>query len=258
MREVVPMGLDLALGVIVIAAAIRGWLKGFMSQAVRIGSFITCFYLADPVREQVRPYVTPKLPAIDSALMDRILWWAAAVLSYIMLVALCTLSIKLMQTPPPPGAPKSSRENRYGGLLLGTAKGLLIAAVLGAAVQKYGTDLARLVPWAERQTEGSYALKWTAKYQPVPRLWATPPVRRFVEHIQSNGLKPPLEGEQEKQVAERTETDAEAPDSPPKLELTPEANVVPDTAAQALGLDPNLVRELEGYKQDLQTRRGDR
>jgi hypothetical protein len=252
------MGLDLALGVIVIAAAVRGWLKGFVSQAVRIGSFIVCFYLADPVREQARPYVTPKLPSIDTALMDRILWWAAAVLSYIVLVALGTLSLKLMQTPPPPGTPKSRREDRYGGLILGAAKGLLIAAILGAAVQKYGTDLARLVPWGDRQTQGSYALKWTAQYQPVPRLWATPPIRRFVEHIQNNGLAPALESEVEKQVAERTSMEAEARDSPPPLELTPEAGVVPEIAPQALDLDPDLDRELKGYKSDLQNRRDHR
>ncbi len=75
------MGLDLTLVVIILVAALRGWLKGFVSQAVRIAGFIACFYLADPVREQVRPYALGKMPAIEAGLLDRILWWVAAVVS---------------------------------------------------------------------------------------------------------------------------------------------------------------------------------
>ena len=187
------MGLDLALGAIVLLAAIRGWLKGFMSQAIRIAGFIACFYLADPVREQVRPFVAARLAAIEPALMDRILWWTAAVISYIVLVALLSLAIRLMRTPPQPGEPVTRREDKIGGLLLGAAKGLLVAAFLGAAVLKYGVDLARNLSWADRQTQGSYALKWSQEYQPVPRIWAAPPVRRFVEHIQRNGLSHSIE-----------------------------------------------------------------
>jgi len=250
------MGLDLALGVIILGAALRGWLKGFVSQAVRIAGFIACFYLADPLREQVRPYILGKLPAIDAGLLDRILWWVAAVVSYIVLVGLTTLAIQLTRTPPPPGTPRSRRDDQFGGLLLGTAKGLLVAVFLAAAVEKYGTEIARNVPWAERQTAGSYALKWTAQYQPAPRIWATPPVRSFVEHIQRNGLKGQLEAEAEaeKQVARQTSIDAEAPARLPRLDLTPAEAPLPDAAPRALDLDPDLVNEIEGYKSDLHAR----
>lgn len=43
------MGLDLALGVIILIAAFRGWLQGFVSQALRIAGLIACVYLAEPV-----------------------------------------------------------------------------------------------------------------------------------------------------------------------------------------------------------------
>ena len=185
------MGLDLALGAIVLLAVIRGWFKGFMSQAIRVTSFVACFYLAGPVREEVRPYLVPKMGAIEPALLDRILWWVAALISYIVLLALLSLSIRLMRTPPAPGQPVSRREDRMGGMILGAAKGLVVAAFLGAAVFKYGVDLAKHFPWAERQTEGSYALKWTEHYQPVPRIWAAPPVHQFVELIRRNGLGAP-------------------------------------------------------------------
>jgi uncharacterized membrane protein required for colicin V production len=241
------MGLDVVLGAIVLLAAIRGWFRGFMRQAIRIASFIACFYLADPVREQVRPYLVPRLGAIEPALLDRILWWVAAVISYIILLALLSLSIRLMKTPPQPGEPMTRREDRFGGMILGATKGLLVAAFLGAAVLNYGADLARHISWADRQTEGSYALKWTQQYRPVPRIWAAPPVRQFVEHIQRNGLGRTIEADPSKQVAERSSTDAEAPNMPPRLDLpTPEAPA--DDPSATLGLDPDLVKELEGYK----------
>ena len=248
------MGLDLALGVIILIAALRGWFKGFMSQAVRIAGFIACFYLADPLRELVRPYILGKMPAIDAGLLDRILWWIAVVISYIVLVGLTTLAIQLTRTPPPPGAPRSRRDDQFGGLLLGTAKGLLVVAFLAAAIEKYGTEIARNVAWAERQITGSYALKWTAQYQPATRIWAAPPVRSFVEHIHRNGLKGQIETEAEKQVARQISVDAEAPGRLPRLDLTPAEAPLPDASPQALDLDPDLVNEIEGYKSDLHAR----
>ena len=248
------MGLDLALGMIILIAALRGWLKGFVSQAVRIAAFVACFYLADPLCEQGRPYIVGKMPAIDAGLLDRILWWVAAVVSYIVLVGLTTLAIQLTRTPPPPGTPRSRRDDQFGGFLLGTAKGLLVAAFLAAGVEKYGAEIARNVAWAERQTTGSYALEWTAQYQPAPRIWAAPLVRGFVEHIQRNGLKGQIEAEAEKQVARQSSVDAEAPAGLPRLDLTPAEAPLPDAAPQALDLDPDLVNKIEGYKSDLHAR----
>jgi uncharacterized membrane protein required for colicin V production len=249
------MGLDLALGLIILIGAIRGWLKGFLSQVVRIGGFIACFYLADPVREQARPYVVAKLPAIEPGLMDRILWWVAAVVSYIVLVGLTTLAIQMMRTPPAPKMARSSRNDQFAGLLLGAAKALLVAAFLAAGIETYRAELVRYTPWTPPQASGSLALKWTEQYQPVPRIWATPAVRAFVEHIRRNGLKGPagteIDAEDEAQpagnVAERAP--AEAPSRPPRLELAP-AETQPDPA----DLDPALAKELEDIKADLRAR----
>ena len=213
------MGLDLVLGAMVLLAAVRGWFKGFTSQAVRLGSFVACFYLASPVREEIRPYIAPKLSAMDPALLDRILWWVSVVIAYILMLAFLSLSIRLMATPPEPGEPKIRKPDRFGGLLLGAAKGLLVAAFLGAAVLKFGADLGKHFPWVERQTQGSFALKWTERYQPVPRIWATPPVRRFVEHIQRNGLGQSAEDEPAKEVAGRTSVDSDPSSLPPRLDL---------------------------------------
>ena len=123
------MGLDLTMGAVILIAAIRGWIKGFVNQAVRIGGFIACVYLADPVRDQARPYVLARLPKIDPALMDRILWWVSAVVSYIVLVGLTTLAIQMMRTPAPPGMARSSRNDQFAGFLLGAAKGLACGCV---------------------------------------------------------------------------------------------------------------------------------
>lgn len=217
------MGLDLALGLIVFTSALRGWFKGFVTQAVRIGGFIACFYLADPVREQVQPYVLSKLPTVDAGLMNRILWWVAAVISYVMLVGLTSLAIQLTRSPAPNKIPGARRDDQFGGMLLGAAKGLLIASFLAAAVANYGTEIAHSIPWAERQTTGSYALKWTDQYHPASRIWAAPPVRSFVQHIQRNGLKGSTEADSGSQVATQNMSGAEVATRIPRLDLTPKA-----------------------------------
>ncbi len=198
------MGLDLTMGAVILIAAVRGWIKGFVNQAVRIGGIIACVYLADPVRDQARPYVLTKLPKIDPVLMDRILWWVSAVVCYIVLVGLTTLAIQMMRTPPPPGMARSSRNDQFAGFLLGAAKGLLVVAFLIAGLQTYGTDLVQNAAWVQQQTNGSLALKWTDQYQPVPKIWSTPAVRHFVHQIQRNGLKQPgpSDGDEPRQVAE--------------------------------------------------------
>jgi uncharacterized membrane protein required for colicin V production len=251
MQEVLTMGLDLALGAIVAVGALRGWFRGFTSQVVRLIGLVACVYVADPAREQARPYIIAKMPAIDPGLMDRILWWVAAVLSYIVLVGLITLAIQLMRTPPASDKISSRREDRTGGLVLGAAKALLIAAFLAAGVAKYGADLTRNIPWAERQTTGSYALAWTDKYQPVPRLWATPVVRNFVGQIQRNGLKRSSETKPEKQLAERDDTDSAASNRPPRLDRPPPESLSPEAWASDSDLSEEVVRDLEKIKQEL-------
>ncbi len=227
------MGLDLALGVIVLLAACRGWLKGFVSQAVRIVGFIACFYLADPLRDQARPFLLGKMPAINPGLMDRILWWIAAAVSYVLLVGLTTLIIQLSRNPPPKDSPLNARrEDQIGGLLIGLGKGLLVAASLATTAVSYNALLIQNVPWIERQCRGSYTLAWTAVYRPIPRLLATVPVRNFVEHITRNGLKGRMQPEvgAEKNVAERDLIDGDPAAGPPRLFVEPLDKLLPESA----------------------------
>jgi hypothetical protein len=246
------MGLDVALGLVVLSAAIRGWIKGFVSQAVRLIGLVACFYLANPVREQARPYVLARLPKIDPALMDRILWWVAAVVSYVVLVGLITLTIQIMRTPPPPGLTRSPRNDQFAGLFLGAGKGALVAAFLAAGYEKYAADIVKHLPWAGPQANGSHALEWTQKYQPVPKIWSAPPVRRLVEHIQRNGLRGRTRAEAEADPAEPDQVAEGTSVSPssrlPRLDL-------PSGDFDPADLAPEVAKELEDLKAELQTRR---
>src|SRR4051794_39139869 len=93
-EERLTMGLDLALGAIVLLSAIRGWLKGFLLQAIRLSGLIACVYVADPVRNVTKPYVLPHLPSVRPELVDRLLWWSAAAVSYVVLVGLASVIVK--------------------------------------------------------------------------------------------------------------------------------------------------------------------
>lgn len=254
------MGVDLALGAVVLLAAIRGWLRGFVGQAVRLGGFVACFYLADPVRDQARPHVLSRLPKVDPALMDRILWWASAAASYIVLVGVVTLVIKLASRPDASGKAETRRDNQFAGFLLGAAKGALVAVFLAAGVQKYAEEHAGQFEWIGKMTADSKALEWNHKYEPAPKIWEAPPVRKFVEHIRRNGL-----GEAPVQIVPEESADgeiaaaraAESPRPTPRLEI-PDAETAQVKPPASPGFDPDVLADLERFKAERDARRSRR
>ncbi len=78
---------------------------------------MACFYLASPVRDQARPYVLERLPKVDPALMDRILWWTSAAAAYVVIVGTTTLLVRLARRPDPSGKAEARRDDRFAGLL---------------------------------------------------------------------------------------------------------------------------------------------
>src|SRR3954454_19736262 len=117
------MGLDLALGVIVLWTAIRGWLKGFLLQAIRLSGLVACVYVAVPVRNLTKPYVLPHLPSVRPELVDRLLWWSSAAVSYIVLVGFATVVYRLSRRQPF-GIAEPNRNDQFAGFALGALKGV--------------------------------------------------------------------------------------------------------------------------------------
>ena len=186
------MGLDLVLGGLVLIMAVRGWLKGFVLQATRLAGVVACVYLADPVRDLAKPHVIGYLPTIRPDLVDRMLWWSSSIVSYVVLVGLATLIVKLYHRQPF-GLAEPGRTDQFAGLLLGMAKGLIVAAFLAAGIQKYAIGSLKSVPFADEQTRTSTVLLWSERYRPVARMWSLPPVQSFVAHVQRMGLNSPTE-----------------------------------------------------------------
>ena len=187
------MGLDLGLGVIILIAAFRGWFQGFMSQIVRLGALVASVYAAVRVRDYAKPYVVPYLTTIQPDLVDRLLWWVSAVLTYIAVVGVAMLIIKMTKRPEIPGISQTGRNDQFAGFFLGASKGLLIAAFVAAGIQNYGLEQAKNVAWAEEQAKTSWALRWNETYQPARRIWSSRPVRHIVEHVQRMGILRPGE-----------------------------------------------------------------
>jgi uncharacterized membrane protein required for colicin V production len=190
------MGLDIVLGILVVAAAIRGWIQGFVHQAIRIGGLVACIYLAAPVRDSTKPYILPYLPAIQPDVVDRLLWWVSAPLSYAVLVGIATLLIRMTRRPEIPGLREVKRNDQFAGFLLGASKGLLIAVFVAAGIQRYAVKQITTITWAEDQVKASWALRWNEQYHPASRIWSAPPVRHLVNHIERMGLQSPSEAAQ--------------------------------------------------------------
>ena len=132
------------------------------------------------------------------------------------------------------GEPEPRRNNQFAGFLLGLAKGVIVAALLLAAFEKYATERLKDFPWVAQQANASRTLRWSERYQPVPKVWATPPVQSFVAHIQRMGLKSPTEREEEPQpVASASQA--------PKLVL-PHGDL---SELDTKGLDPEITEALK-------------
>ncbi|WP_435017063.1 CvpA family protein [Tundrisphaera sp. TA3] len=182
------MGLDIALGVVILLGAIRGWFRGFLLPGIRLAALIGCVFAAAPLRDQARPHVTPYLATIQPAMLDKMLWWASAVVSYVAVVGLSSLAIALQRRKPAFGEPDENRADQFAGMLLGGAKATIVAAFLVAGLDRYAREWAHTIPWAEKQAKTSRALVLNDEYRPAERIWTSPPVRHFVAHIRRMGI----------------------------------------------------------------------
>jgi uncharacterized membrane protein required for colicin V production len=183
------MGLDVTLAVFVLLAGIRGWLKGFVRQGIGIAALIGCVYLADPVRDETRPYVQSYFPSIRPELFEKMLWWTSAVACYVLMAGIALWIVKAYRRKPY-GEPEPNRGDQGGGFAMGLFKGLIIASFLTAALTKYDSTISKVTggTWVEEQIKSSQALAWSAEYKPAERLWNAPPVQAFVARVRSRGL----------------------------------------------------------------------
>ena len=158
------MGLDIALGIMVLVAAIRGWFRGFVSQGIRLGGLVGCVYTAGPIRDQARPYVLPYLAKIPPTMLDRLLWWTSALVSYLAMVGVATLAVKLYRRRPY-GEPEPNHADQFAGMLMSAGKAAVVAAFLVGALDKYALSWVKQVPWATELTRSSTALTWHEQYR---------------------------------------------------------------------------------------------
>ncbi len=250
------MGLDIVLGGLVLVGAVRGWFRGFVIQAIRLGGVVACVYAAAPLRDLARPHVRDYLNGLRPELLDRLLWWTACVLGYVVSVSLASAMVRLYRRQPY-GDPDPYRGDQAAGFLLGGAKGLLVAIFLVGAIQHHLPSQIDRIEWADKQLKQSKALVWAHTHRPADQIWAAPPVQNFVAYVQKMGISGPSEWELEAEA--EGDGGSEAPPEP--------VSTAPPAAAQALGVgrpetlqvpaptplrsNPNLDPELESIRRDL-------
>ena len=196
------MGLDVTLGVLVLLAGIRGWMRGFTLQAVRLCALVGSVYLADPIRDVAAPYAREQLPTVAPALLDRFLWWIASLAAFLVISGITTMLIKAARKRPY-GEVEPKRGDQGSGFLLGGIKGLVVVVFLTAAVDRYAAKYLQDVDWAKEQIVASRSIEWTRQYHPAERIWNAPAVQQFVMHIRKHGLPVADPGEEREREVEK-------------------------------------------------------
>jgi uncharacterized membrane protein required for colicin V production len=221
------MGLDIVLGLVILVTAVRGWFRGFVLQSIRLGGLVGCVYAAAPLRDLTRPYVAEYLKSVKPEVLDRLLWWSAAVISYVFAVGLASLAVKMYRRRPF-GEVEPNRTDQFAGFFLGAVKGGLIAAFLTAGFQNHALGWIKGVDWAEEQTKGSYALEWNGRYQPAEKVWTSQPVQHYVTQIKRMGLMPNgVDDRANPSTSETKPLQAASADGLPRLKI--ELNPDPDS-----------------------------
>ena len=227
------MGVDIALGLMVLVGGVRGWFRGFTIQAIRLTSLVGSVYAASPIRDLVKPYVLTYLSSVPPYLLDRLLWWSAAGLTYLVTTGLGGLLVKLYRKKPY-GEPEPHRGDQMAGFLLAGVKTAIVASFMMGAFERNALNYARQLPGLEAQIKESMAFSWNTLYRPAERIWALPPVQEFVAQVRRHGVTSPTD----------------QPASPLKLtdEIPPvqtAANRTPTLDLPTIGVDPELAQEIE-------------
>ena len=213
------MGLDIVLGIMVLLGAIRGWFRGFVLQAIRLAGVIGSVYAAAPLRDQFKPYVVTYLTSIPASMLDRMLWWISAIMTYLAIVGLGGLAVKI-QRRRPYGEPEPNRADQFAGLLLAGAKATIVAAFLVGALDKFALSWIKEVSWATDMTRSSTALTWNEQYKPSERIWSAAPVQHFVTHVKTMGIADPAGPPSHKNEAKTDPAAVQTSASrPPRLDL---------------------------------------
>jgi uncharacterized membrane protein required for colicin V production len=186
------MGLDVTLGILVLIGGIRGWVRGFLLQAVRVAALVSCVYIADPARDLARPLAQQYIPGIRPEVLDRLLWWSSAVISFVVMSGIGSILVKVTRRRPY-GEREPSRSDQHLGFAFGAAKAALVMCFLVAAIAKYGPEYAPKVgDWAVEQVKTSQALVLSNQYRPADQIWHSVPVQHFVSHVRERGLMAPV------------------------------------------------------------------
>ena len=226
------MGLDIALGAIVLIAALRGFYKGFVLQAVGLAGLVGCVYAADPLRDLGRPYARQYFPKIDGDILDKLLWWAAALVAFLVTTGIASGLVKLARRPKYGLEVEPNRGDQGAGFVLGAAKGVLVVAFALWGIAAYEDHAGKVGGFVEKQVTTSKALELHRKFKPADKVWRTPAVQAFVTRIKSRGLwTKPAEPATSAQAGPLQA----AVEGRPQLELPK----VPDPA------DPNFLKDVD-------------
>lgn len=217
------MGLDLALAAVVLLAAVRGWFKGFISQAVGLSALAACVYIASPMRDAARPYARQYLPSMQDDILDRLLWWSSAVIAFIACTGVGNYLVRFRRRQPY-GISEPNRANQGAGFVFGALKGAIIASFIAAGFAQFAPKYIPEDGAVANQAKASMSLAWNARYQPAERIWNSVPVRSFIAHVRANGLGDTAEAAEDAKQPETQSTaqtppaNAESHVSPPKAE----------------------------------------
>lgn len=181
------MGLDVGLGIVVLLAGIRGWFRGFAFQAVQLVCLIGSIYVASPLRDLARPYAIQTFPSVEQPILDKILWWSAVVLSYVVTSGAGYSMVRFHRRRAFADL-EPNRGDQGAGFALGALKGAIVVAFVASSLAARTQTYIQSGGWAGQQVQDSRALMLAMQHKPAEKIWQSAPIQALVTQIRREGL----------------------------------------------------------------------
>lgn len=174
------MGFDIAIGIVLLLGAVRGFKKGFARQILTLTSLILAFVFAKPLAERLAGPLAGPLEQFPEAVAESMVYTGSLLGLFLVVNLFGTLYLYVYRTRSL-GVNAPSLQDRIVGVFVGVAVGGFIACVLISQVSRLPA-MVRESDIVQTHFTGSRGVKLAMEYQISTRVWETPEVQRAYLH----------------------------------------------------------------------------
>lgn len=175
------MGFDIAIGIVLLLGAIRGFKKGFARQILTISSIVIAFVFAKTLAERLASPLAKFLQDYPDQISESIVYTGSLLGIFLTINLVGTLYLYVYRTRTM-GVNVPSVQDRIVGILVGVVVAGFVGCVLIAQYERL-PSMIRENDAVQSHYTASHGVKLAQEHRIAARVWETPEVQRTYEHM---------------------------------------------------------------------------